>query len=211
MSSSLPNREIALFVLGELGAATARIDTEIVAVECYRRYPSRFGLVKFPEYPDVDAVRVTLTDLRKPKYGSMVRGKKNDGWVLTPKGVTWYDENRERISSNIEQRHPLERRLPQGRALSREKISRVVTSRLLESKAYQKWKKRTEISIYDFFDAMRVDQLLPESKYQEILTNTLHAVHGNNELTEFVEQMHSLYGTRYRTYFVDEMRKEADR
>jgi hypothetical protein len=210
MSVSLPNREIVLFVLGELGGRTARIDTETLAVECFKRYPSKFGLVKFPKYPDVDAVRVTLTDLKKQKYGLMVKGNKDDGWVLTENGLNWYGENRDRISVNIKQRHPLERRLPQGRNISREKIARKITDRLLESNAYKKWKSGNSISIYEFFDAMNVDQYLDESKYQEVLANTLQAVRGNSDLTDFVEQMNSQYGKRYRTYFIDMLKREAE-
>jgi len=209
VSANLPNREIILFVLGELGAKTAKIDTETLAVECFRRYPSKFGLVKFPQYPDVEAVRRPLDDLKDPEYGSMVKGNKDEGWTFTPEGLNWYEKNKDRIGTSIEQRHPLERRLTKGRSLSREKIHQIVESRLLESNAYKKWKTRREISIYDFFDAMKVDQYMQESKYQDVLRNTLLAVQGNSELTDFIEHMHSLYGTRYRTYFLEELKREV--
>lgn len=211
MSIDLPNREIVLFVLGDLGGKTARIDTETLAIECYQRYPSKFGLVKFPQYPDVDSVRVTLSDLKKPKYGSMVRGNKDRGWILTQEGNKWYETNKERVNSNIEQRHPLERRLPQGRKLSRDEISKTIMNRLRKSRAYQKWKNRTEISIYDFFDAMKVDQYMDEGKYQNVLANTLQAAQGNGDLADFLEHLNSLYGRRYRTYFIEQVSREAQK
>jgi hypothetical protein len=96
-----------LFVLGELGGKTVKIDTETLAVECYRRYPSKFGLVKFPEYPDVEAVRRPLDDLKEPEYGERVVGNKDEGWLLTSGGLRWYEENKVRIG----EQHPRERRL----------------------------------------------------------------------------------------------------
>ena len=209
-AANLPNREIVLFILGEIGGKTSRIDTESLAVECFNRYPSKFGLVKFPEYPDVDAVRVTLADLKKPKYGSMVRGNKEQGWILTRSGVEWYEEHRDRIRLNIAQRHPLERRLPQGQSITREKISKTIAARLLQSAAYRKYKNHEDISIYDFFDAMKVDQYLKEEKYQDVLRNTLHAIRQNADLTAFVEHVHSLYGRRYRTFFTEQFEREQE-
>jgi len=211
MSIDLPNREIVLFVLGELGGRTAKVDTETLAIECFQRYPSKFGLVKFPEYPDVESVRVTLSDLKKPKYGSMVKGNKNRGWTLTQEGVGWYEVNKERVNFNIEQRHPLERRLPKGRKLSREEISKTITKRLQESRAYQKWRNRGDISIYDFFEAMNLDQYMEEGKYQDVLRNTLQAVKGNDDLVDFVEYLNSLYGSRYRTYFIEQVTREVQK
>ena len=209
--ANLPNRDIVLFVLGELGGRTAKIDTETLAIECFHRYPSKFGLIKFPQYPDVEAVRVTLADLKKPKYDSMVRGNKDGGWILTQEGNRWYEKNKERVEFNIEQRHPPARRLPQGRKLSREKISETIMKRLRESKAYQKWKNRTEISIYDFFDAMKVDQYMDEGKYQDVLSNTLQAVQGNSDLVDLVDHLNSLYGKRYRRYFIDQLSREVQK
>jgi hypothetical protein len=211
LSIDLPNREIVLFVLGELGGRTAKVDTETVGVECYRRYPSKFGLMKFPEYPDVGSVDVTLYDLKKQKYGRMVRGNKLDGWKLTQEGIEWYEANKERVGSNIEQRHPLERRLPQGRKLSREDISKTITKRLQESRAYQKWKNRSDISIYDFFDAIKIDQYMDEGKYQDVLRNTIQAVQKNDDLVDFIDHLNSLYGTRYKTYFIEQVKREVQK
>jgi hypothetical protein len=210
MAGNVPNRDIVLFVLGELGARTVKIDTETLAIECFRRYPSRFRLVKFPEYPDVEAVRRPLDDLKEPEQGTRVVGNKEEGWLLTPSGLKWYEENKKRIATIIEDQHPLERRLPGGGNISRDKISRAVATRLMQSKAYKKWRSREGISIYEFFDAMKVDQYMEESRYQRVLDNTLKAVKGNEELTDFVEYLHSTYGKRYRTYFLDELAKEAE-
>jgi hypothetical protein len=208
---TVPNRDIVLFVLGELGGKTVKIDTETLAVECFRRYPSKFGLVKFPQYPDVEAVRRPLDDLKESEYGTRVVGNKDEGWLLTASGLKWYEENKQRIHTAIRQRHPLEKRLPGGRNISGEKISKAIANRLTESKAYRKWKNREGISIYEFFDAMRVDQYMDESKYQVLLGNTLKAVKGNEELTHFVEYLHSQYGNRYYTYFIEEINREAKR
>jgi hypothetical protein len=142
--------------------------------------------------------------LKTSEQGSRVVGNKDEGWLLTPSGLNWYEENKKKISTIIEEQHPLERRVPGGGRISGEKINKAITSRLMQSKAHKKWKNREDITIYEFFDAMKVDQYMEESRYQQALDNILKAVKANQDLTDFVEYLHSLYGKRFRTYFLEE-------
>ena len=66
------------------------MDTEDVAVECWRLAPKKFSWKKYPEYPDSDTARVTLFDAAKPKYGRLVRGRnRRTGWMLTVAGIDY--------------------------------------------------------------------------------------------------------------------------
>ena len=124
----------------------------------FELYPERFSLVKYPEHPDVDVVRVTLVDFRKEKYGAFVEGSKKIGWRLTDAGLAWLHENAASIERAIEQKHPKECRIGSGKLLTRKRIVTQYQKRIIESSAYRKWRSNEKISVYDFFDIMRVDQ-----------------------------------------------------
>jgi len=84
------NIDIALFALYRLGGAERPVDTEDIAIECWRLVPQRFSWKKYPQYPESDTTRVTLFDAAKPKYGKLVRGRKNKtGWMLTVNGIDY--------------------------------------------------------------------------------------------------------------------------
>jgi len=108
-NEEISNIQIVLFALYSLGGSTKKIPTERIAVECFKLAPSRFSWRLFPQYPDIESVRVTLFDARKEKYGGLVRGrygkttisKLADGWIFTPDGVKWFDGNKQRIEKAI--------------------------------------------------------------------------------------------------------------
>ena len=93
-------QEMVLSVLAELSAKVAGIDTETLAVECFERYPSRFSLTRFPDYPDIESVRDALADLEKAKRVLRVGGKKDRRFILTRNGVRWYEENKAILNGN---------------------------------------------------------------------------------------------------------------
>lgn len=88
-NAKLTNIDIAVYALYRLGGAERRVDTEEVAMECYRLAPDRFSWKLYPEHPDSEPGRSALFDARKPKKGGLVRGSKGKGmgWMLTPAGI----------------------------------------------------------------------------------------------------------------------------
>ena len=93
-------QELVLLVLGELSEKAGEIDTETLAIGCFERYPSEFGLIRFPDYPDLQSVHEALADLEKAKRVLPVGGKKDRRWMLTPNGVRWYEENKPGLNEN---------------------------------------------------------------------------------------------------------------
>lgn len=94
--------ELVLLVLGDLCAKFGETDTEVLAIECFKRYPSRFSLDRFPEYPDARLVRAALDALEKAKRVSMVRRVrgKEARWRLTQSGAAWYKVNGNGLHEN---------------------------------------------------------------------------------------------------------------
>lgn len=192
------NRDICLYALVESGGDVEFVATEDVAVRAFELYPERFGLIRFPKYPDVDAVRVTLTDLRKGKYGSLVEGDKKHGWRITKAGGYWVSANKSRVLAAIQAKLTGERRISSGRRITSEKIRSSRLARILNSGAFAKWKRGAELGLYDFFDVMRVDSYTPEEVYRKHLDELLEIAPQESDERRFLQDLARTYGGSYR-------------
>ncbi len=198
MKGGITNRDICLYALINVGGDVGYVATEDVAVKAFEIYPQRFGLIRHPKYPDVDSVRVTLTDLRKEKYGSLVEGNKKRGWRVSSSGTSLIAENRIIVQKALKDKLPEERRISSGVRLTSEKVRSTRLSRILRSEAFAKWKKGVEPSVYDFYDVMRVDDYTPESTYREHLKALTDVVPDNAEVRKFLSEIDRMYGESYR-------------
>ena len=194
----LNNRDFCLFSLAKRGGETGFVSTEDVAMTAFQLYPERFSLVRYPEHPDVDVVRVTLVDLRKEKYGAFVEGNKKAGWKLTDAGLAWLRQNASAIERAIKNKHPKECRIESGKLLTKKKIMAQYLKRIYESSAYRKWRLSEKVTLYDFFDIMRVDQYTPEEVYRNHMGQLRDAVHNDPQAVRFLRQLDSEYGRTYR-------------
>ncbi len=197
-AKGLTNRDVSMVALRYCGGEGAYVPTEDIAVRAFELYPERFGLVKYPQYPDVDSVRVTLTDLRKVKYGTLVEGDKKKGWRMTESGKGWMSENCARIEGALRRKHPKERRVAPGVMITTEKIVASYRRRIVESPAFIKWTNKGHPSIYDFYDVMRVDQYTPEVVYADHLKAMRQALTDEAHLLKFLEEMDGDFGKTYR-------------
>jgi len=101
----LTNIEIILYALYLEGGETKKINTEDVALKCFKLSPSRFSWIKYPKYPSLESVRRPLISVRSKENGSLVSGRHgktkenqiSDGWIFTPNGINWIEKNKARI------------------------------------------------------------------------------------------------------------------
>src|SRR3990172_10333028 len=112
-NDELTNIDIVLYVLLQLRGHQQKVHTEEIAYEAYKLAKDRFGwrLRKFRQmdFPDKEAVRISLIDAAKEKYGSLVEGrsgveakrKEIDGWTFTPQGARWIREHQKRIEQQL--------------------------------------------------------------------------------------------------------------
>ncbi|OGY99222.1 MAG: hypothetical protein A3B13_02230 [Candidatus Liptonbacteria bacterium RIFCSPLOWO2_01_FULL_45_15] len=106
----LTNVDIVLYALYLLKGATKKVPTETIAIKSFELARSRFSWRLYPKYPDIEAVRIALFDARKEKNGALVVGrygkatgkKISDGWIFSPKGIIWIEENTQRLSRLLE-------------------------------------------------------------------------------------------------------------
>jgi len=105
---AVPNRMLVVYALYLAGGSSKPVHTEDIAFKCFELFPTSFSWARYPQYPDKDIVRVSLTDARKVAHGSMVQGRSGqrhglatktqrgpaqDGWMLTNEGIRWVNEN----------------------------------------------------------------------------------------------------------------------
>jgi len=107
------NLDVVVYALGQLGGSAQKVSTEHIAHESFKLSPNRFSwiLQEYRHIPDKYVSKTALEDAAKRKYGALVHGKyardqSRDGWMLTPAGVRWLEENGERIAKALTQFAP---------------------------------------------------------------------------------------------------------
>ena len=191
-------RDICLYALVDAGGDVEFVTTEDVAVKTFEIYPERFGLIGYPHFPDVDSVRVTLTDLRKEKHGSLVEGSRRRGWRVTSSGARWMAVNRRKVSAAIRHKLSGERRISSGQLLTTEKVRSARLNRILGSDAFRKWKRGVRPSVYDFYELLRIDNYTPQGVYREHLKGILEVAPDKSEVKAFLKELAKVYGGNYR-------------
>jgi hypothetical protein len=190
-SNELANIEIVLYALSALGGETKKIPTEKVAIKCFEIAPSKFSWRLYPQYPDMDAVRVALFDARKKIKGSLVIGrygkttgeKTRDGWLFTPKGIEWIEKNRKRISDILGDSLKPTRRTGSGERLRE----------MQRSAAYKKFianRSCQDIRNYEFTDFLDANLDTPAHILRERLelARALAAQMKNGPILDFLNE-----------------------
>lgn len=82
------NSDLAVIALYQLGGASRYIHLEDVALKAAELSPKAFSWKKYPEHPNLEAVRLALKNELEAKR-RRVFGSIRDGWMLTPEGLSW--------------------------------------------------------------------------------------------------------------------------
>ena len=83
---SFKNLETVTLAVYLLGGDNSYIDTEDIAVKANELAPGRFSWLKYPDQINIEKVRTSLSDAKKPKNGGYLIGVHTQGWLLTRKG-----------------------------------------------------------------------------------------------------------------------------
>lgn len=154
----LTNVDITVFALASLGGGGKKVFTEDIAAKTFELAPERFSWKTYPEYPDLEVARIALMDARKEKHGILVGGRygrasavqAGDGWILTPKGVEWYEKNHERIRKALKVAES--RTSPVARSRASKDLKRVRASGMFKN--FRKTKGVSEAKPYEFTDLL---------------------------------------------------------
>lgn len=176
---------LAVYVLG---GDNRSIDTEEVAVKAHDLAPGMFSWQKYPEQINLELVRVTLSDAKKPKYGSLLQGSGREGWRLSSKGLNWAsNQGRELLEAGL--------KWDRGdRKVGSAEITRKrrEKTRLLSSRAWLDWSNGELPSVKDARDLFRIDEYSTK-KMLEIKIVRLQSLFENDEKVHpFLQQMGDL-------------------
>lgn len=110
--------DIILYALYLEGGMTKKINTEDIALRCFKLSPFRFSWIKYSQYPSLESVRRPLITARSKEGGSLIQGRHgktkedqvSEGWIFTPKGIKWIESNKNRIESLLKLKQSLPKR-----------------------------------------------------------------------------------------------------
>src|SRR5690349_14779068 len=101
LDASMSNTDICLVILADLGGRERLVDIEDIAEAAWQAVPARFSWPRHQQYPDLDAVDVTLRAAKK--NDGLVTGSKKEGWMLTPDGLARVEERDNAVRTFIKE------------------------------------------------------------------------------------------------------------
>jgi hypothetical protein len=180
-AAELTNHEIVVYAAFVLGGDQKPVDTEDLATKVNQLAPGRFVWRKYPDQINLEIVRVTASNAKKPANGRLLRGSGREGWMLTQAGAAWARKHVARLAKT-----DLTRRRESNRDIRHRKAER---ARLLATEAYRKAKEGGVLSITDreaeaFF---RVDPYVSPSKREERVLRIVNAFGRDRQLGAIVK------------------------
>jgi len=151
----LNNIDIVMYALYKLGGWQKRINTEDIALECFRITPRKFSWIKYPQYPDIMPVLFSLESAKKKQCGALVIGETErkrttkliGGWILTVKGIRWIKDNIFRIEQALN-----ENKITIGRLSTDRKIDELYKS--IAFKKFITTQEKANISHVEFAESL---------------------------------------------------------
>jgi hypothetical protein len=173
--------QVAAMAVHLLGGANRAIDTEDAAVKCYELAPNLFGWQKYKEQINLELVRVSLSDAKKPKNGGLLSGSGREGWRMTANGLEWA------ASEKLDAKARSALAQAETRAGSIDKVRRErEKSRILSSKAWQEWCDSSAISLHAAREVLRINEYT-DAKMLGIKVARLRSLfQGDAEMSKFL-------------------------
>lgn len=181
----LKQYEVAALAVYVLGGAYRSIDTEDVATKCHEIAPHLFSWQKYKDQINLELVRVSLSDAKKLKNGSLLIGSGREGWRVSAKGVDWLaSKDRghvEALRTGIRQ--------GESKAGSIEAVRRQrERDRLVGSEAWRDWNTTGSVSLRHARQVYRVDEYTTD-RMLGIKIARLRAMFENDaEVSKFLEE-----------------------
>lgn len=186
MTSPRKHANLVVIALYLLDGDRKAVDTEDVAIKAYELAPSRFSWKKHPDQINLELVRVSLSDAKKPEKGSLVGGSGKTGWTLTPAGLEWAGSQAERVLSE-----DLSQRRQDGRGGSiDEQRWRREHDRIVASRAWIEWSSgNLEVGVRDAESVFRIDSYAVGTMRSLKVTRLKSLFAGNDEVLRFLTRM----------------------
>lgn len=176
--------EVATLAVYLLGGGTRAVDTEDIAVRCHGLAPEMFSWRKYPEQINLELVRVSLSDAKKPKSGALLAGAGREGWRLTSKGLAWVGARGSEILDKGVVRIPAgERRVGSVDTVrAKREYERVIGSR-----AWVSWRRSGYIGLRHAQEFFRADGYTTREMLDRKLARLLSTFEKDKELRRFID------------------------
>jgi len=165
LDTTVSNTDIVLVLLADLHGYDRLVDIEDIAEAAWKAVPARFSWPRHQEYPDLDAVDVTLRAAKKNEH--RVTGSKKEGWMLTADGIGRVEKRQAIVRGFISEfgnAGRMKNRRERG-GLDSSAVRRL--EQLRTSAAAIKYRDGQDetITVYDFLAFFGVNQYMPDRKY----------------------------------------------
>ena len=179
---TLSNSEAVILSLYDLGADQVRIDTEDIAVLAAKIAPGQFQWRKYPEYIDLETVRLALKDAKSRR---LVTGSMKNGWVLTPTALQWAKGN---VGAGSKGKTRVNRGNEKRRAFE--------TARIRNLPAFEKYISGREADVREAEQVFRVDVYSSSERYQQSINRIKSLFLEDIEITGFLDAMAQVINSR---------------
>lgn len=183
LTTSFTQEDLAVLAVYLLGGGSAPVDTEDVAIKINDLAPGRFGWRKYPENPNLELVRVVLSNCKKSKQ-PLLQGKGNTGWGLTQAGLKRAREIAARSSElDLSPSAAAEKLTPPMQArLNRER------QRLMATNAWDHWKQSlTKPTASEAKEVYRIDNYAVGPMRETKVTRLQGLFSDDEEISRFLE------------------------
>jgi hypothetical protein len=201
--ATMSNTDIVLVILADLGGNERLVDIEDIAEAAWQAVPARFSWPRHQQYPDLDAVDVTLRAAKKNEQ--LVTGSKVDGWMLTAVGVARVEQRRAAVQSFVSEfgnAGRMENRRERG-GLDSSSVRRLEQLRSSAAAVKHSAGLDDQINVYDFLAFFAINQYMPDRKYLSNRQAVENLVRSDAELVATARLLHEKFGSTYKTLLTE--------
>src|SRR4051794_12599293 len=164
--AQISNTDIVLLVLADLGGGERAIDIEDIAESAWKAVPARFSWPRHQQYPDLDAVDVTLRAAKK--NAGLVTGAKRTGWMLTVTGNAQLERCEAAVRDYLHSHGQAGRTANRRERGGAESAAVRRLTALRESAAVARYRRGEldQVSPHEFLAFYEINQYMPEAKYR---------------------------------------------
>jgi hypothetical protein len=196
--TTMSNTDIVLVVLADLGGGDRLVDIEEIAEAAWQAVPARFSWPRHQQYPDLDAVDVTLRAAKK--NDGLVTGSKKEGWMLTSDGmkrVLDRDDPVRAFIADFGNAGRMDNRRERG-GLDSNAVRRLEQLRKSAAAAKHGAGNDGDISVYDFLTFFAINQYMPDRKYLANRQAVENLVRDDPDLVATARLLHDRFGGSYK-------------
>jgi hypothetical protein len=197
------NTNIVLAILANLGGHERLVDIEDLAEAAWQAVPARFSWPRHQQYPDLDAVDVTLRAAKKNEQ--LVTGSKKEGWMLTTVGVARVEQHAAAVQGFISEfgnAGRMENRRERG-GLDSASARRLEQLHSTKAAVMHRAGQDDQITVYDFLAFFGINQYMPDRKYASNRQAVENLIRGDDELMATAQLLHNQFGSTYKTLLTE--------